>query len=270
MRACVRALLGGLGLGGLVRCRDHIPLVLRPRVLILPPAHTTPKTHNTHVGTGLVGLACAALGAEEVVLTDLPYTLRNLEANARRNEVGWEVGGIMILDVSALGLLMPVFVWVHYNLKTCRRRWRGAAAGCGCRKGTGSSRQETRTTTATATAWYDPPKPTSAPQSVQIDRHNQPPFPHPSFLPSSILHKPTNKRTNQPTNQRAGPRRPGRRRGRRVAGRAGAAARGIPPGGAGPTRVAARGYGCVCVWTAICVCIRGGLLGLAARRTYTD
>ncbi len=40
---------------------------------------------ETGAGTGLVGLACAALGAAEVVLTDLPYALGNLEANVRRN-----------------------------------------------------------------------------------------------------------------------------------------------------------------------------------------
>ena len=43
---------------------------------------------ETGAGTGLVGLACAALGAAAVTLTDLPYTLGNLEANVQRNEVG--------------------------------------------------------------------------------------------------------------------------------------------------------------------------------------
>lgn len=41
-----------------------------------------------------MGLACAALGAGEVLLTDLPYTLSNLEANVRRNEVGMPCGGV--------------------------------------------------------------------------------------------------------------------------------------------------------------------------------
>lgn len=43
-------------------------------------------TSYQNAGTGLVGLACAALGAGEALLTDLPYALRNLEANVARNE----------------------------------------------------------------------------------------------------------------------------------------------------------------------------------------
>jgi len=51
------------------------------------------KVVELGAGTGVVGLACAAMGAREVILTDLPYALDNLRGNVRRNERVWREGG---------------------------------------------------------------------------------------------------------------------------------------------------------------------------------
>lgn len=91
---------------GVVVGGGNFGTLCRPGCLVLPyrfgPRQRFPSTPihvytHGHTGTGLVGLACAALGAKEVLLTDLPYTLGNLEANARRNEVrGVGCGGVVV------------------------------------------------------------------------------------------------------------------------------------------------------------------------------
>lgn len=47
------------------------------------------KVVELGAGTGLVGLSCAVLGAREVILTDLPYAVENLNDNVRRNVGAW-------------------------------------------------------------------------------------------------------------------------------------------------------------------------------------
>ena len=51
------------------------------------------KVIELGAGTGVVGLACAVMGAREVTLTDLPYALDNLKENVRRNGEAWREGG---------------------------------------------------------------------------------------------------------------------------------------------------------------------------------
>lgn len=73
---------------GAARFGDRRGCVIGPTLPFFSPRHLIDVLTLTPLtGTGLVGLACAALGAKEALLTDLLYTLENLQANAARNEV---------------------------------------------------------------------------------------------------------------------------------------------------------------------------------------
>jgi len=64
-------------------------------------------------GTGLAGIACAALGAKRSFLTDLPYTLVNLEANIRKNDAMLKSAeiGVKILDWTDQETYLTDTVW---------------------------------------------------------------------------------------------------------------------------------------------------------------
>jgi len=47
-------------------------------------------------GTGLAGISSAMLGAREVVVTDLPYALANLQANIDINQRGGSMAHIHV------------------------------------------------------------------------------------------------------------------------------------------------------------------------------
>jgi hypothetical protein len=59
-------------------------------------------------GTGLSGLAAAALGASHVLLTDLPYSLSNLERNVARCEAEWGLERGKCISVAALDWCQPI------------------------------------------------------------------------------------------------------------------------------------------------------------------